>query len=54
MKDGSEVLEQRNINQNKKQDTLQDEIDELGYKITEMTKNGEAEDSIAALELAKK
>jgi hypothetical protein len=31
LKDGAEVLEQRNINQNKKQEFLEEEIENLRY-----------------------
>jgi parvulin-like peptidyl-prolyl isomerase len=41
MKDGSEVLDQRNMNQNSAQNKLQEEIDEIASKLQEMSKSGE-------------
>jgi flagellar motility protein MotE (MotC chaperone) len=41
MEDGSEVLDQRNINQNQTQNKLQEEVDEIISRLEEIERSGE-------------
>ena len=51
MKDGSEVLEQRNIHQNQSKDAIEDEIDECNQRLESLQQESKEENEEEIQEL---